>query len=164
MYFQIDYDDMFAELDAPLETGAASDPLEDWMSSGIMNCEDPVEWWTTQLESKASTVNPALARMAIDLLSCPGMHVIYSWKNTGLSCILAASTEMERGFSRGGLMVTPHRYSLKGASVRAGTVLSSWREVEGLVPEKELIKMFNDKLLRKKDLGRTDSDVTIVIE
>lgn len=75
-----------------------------------------------------------------------------------LIMLLAASTEMERGFSRGGLMVSPHRYRLKGASVHAGTVLSSWREIEGLIPEKVLIKRFNDKSSRKKD---TDA---IVIE
>lgn len=64
---------MFTELDAPLKTSGESDPLEEWMSSGVMNCEDPVKWWSTQLESKASAVHPSLAKMAVDLLSSPGI-------------------------------------------------------------------------------------------
>lgn len=156
---QFDPDDMFASLDAPLSGTTASDPLEDWMTSGVIDCKDPVVWWSNQLDSKASTVHPALARMAIDLLSTPGMFLILgSFFVTNY--FLGALAEMERGFSWGGLMVSPRRHNLKGASVRAGTVLSSWREIPGLLPEKELVKLFNDKSARKK----TGSEATINVD
>lgn len=58
-------------------------------------------------------------------------------------------------------MVSPHWYSLKGASVRAGTVLSSWREVTGLVPEMELIKMFNNKSSRMRESGKDSNAITV---
>lgn len=60
-------------MNAPLVDTVGSDPLELWMSSGIIDCKDPVMWWSSQLDSKVSVVDPALARMAIDLLSAPGM-------------------------------------------------------------------------------------------
>lgn len=142
---------MFASLDAPLSGTTASDPLEDWMTSGVIDCKDPVVWWSNQLDSKASTVHPALARMAIDLLSTPGMFLILgSFFVTNY--FLGALAEMERGFSRGGLMVSPRRHNLKGASVRAGTVLSSWREIPGLLPEKEMISPHVRRLAPKLQL------------
>lgn len=73
---------------------------------------------------------------------------------------LASSSEMERGFSRGGLMVSPRRQNLRGASVRASTVLSSWHEIPGLIPERGLVKLFNDKSSRK--VINTDSDIITI--
>lgn len=48
-------------------------------------------------------------------------------------------------------MVSPHRHNLKGSSVHAGVILSSWHEVPGLVPKTEIIRIFNEKALRRKD-------------
>ena len=75
---------------------------------------------------------------------------------------LASSMDMEWGFSQGGLMVSSCRHNLKGASVQAGVVLSLWHEIPGLIPEKALIKMFNDKSIWKKVSSIMDSEIIVV--
>lgn len=133
-----------------MDNTVGTDPLELWMSSGVIDCKDPVMWWSSQLDSKVSMVDPALARMAIDLLSAPGMFYFDFGLGIGITIrLLGFSSEMEQGFSRGGLMVSPHCQNLKGASVRMGTVLFSWHEIPGLIPERDLVKLFNEKSSRK---------------
>ncbi|TDL21387.1 hypothetical protein BD410DRAFT_724431, partial [Rickenella mellea] len=61
---------------------------------------------------------------------------------------LASSTDVERAFSRGGLTVSKRRHSLSDESLRAATVLSSWADVEGLIPEAEIVEHFRDKKSR----------------
>ncbi|THU77075.1 hypothetical protein K435DRAFT_604174, partial [Dendrothele bispora CBS 962.96] len=51
-----------------------------------------------------------------------------------LLCV-AVSAEVERGFSRGGLMVTKRRYRLSDDSIKASTLLLFWGKVPGLLPE-----------------------------
>ncbi|TDL14569.1 hypothetical protein BD410DRAFT_733876, partial [Rickenella mellea] len=57
----------------------------------------------------------------------------------------ASSTDVERTFSRGGLTVSKRRHALSDESMRAATVLSSWLDVEGLVPEAQIIEHFREK-------------------
>ncbi|TDL14105.1 hypothetical protein BD410DRAFT_696994, partial [Rickenella mellea] len=54
----------------------------------------------------------------------------------------ASSTDVERAFSRGGLTVSKRRHTLSDQSIRAATVLSSWVDVEGLVPEAAIVEHF----------------------
>ncbi|KAI0309760.1 hypothetical protein OF83DRAFT_1036322, partial [Amylostereum chailletii] len=56
----------------------------------------------------------------------------------------ASSTDVERGFSRGGLTVTKKQHAVSDESVRAATVLSSWvgSGIDGLVNEMELLTLF----------------------
>ncbi|KAJ7577671.1 hypothetical protein C8J56DRAFT_798413 [Mycena floridula] len=59
--------------------------------------------------------------------------------------ILATSCDTEHGFSRSGLMVSKHHYMLSDDSIQAGTVISSWSKVPGLIEEVKCIKFFNNK-------------------
>ena len=63
---------------------------------------------------------------------------------------------MERGFSRGGLTVSKRRHSLSDASIQAATVLSSWAEIPGLVPEEKIIAVFKNKSKRAKEVVDVD--------
>lgn len=68
---------------------------------------------------------------------------------------------MERGFSRGGLTVSKCRHALSGESIRAATVLGSWADVPGLIPQAQVIKTFKNKSKHGKGCTQDDS---IVIE
>jgi hypothetical protein len=68
----------------------------------------------------------------------------------------AASTDVERAFSRGGLTVSKLRHSLSDKSVRSATVLGSWK-MEGLVPVDEIVSDFKEKHRRPKKKARTDA-------
>ncbi len=68
---------------------------------------------------------------------------------------------MERGFSRSGLTVSKRRHALSKESIRAATVLGSWADVPGLIPESEIIQGFKNKSKRSKGVTKEDS---IVIE
>ncbi|TDL18306.1 hypothetical protein BD410DRAFT_693253, partial [Rickenella mellea] len=54
----------------------------------------------------------------------------------------ASSTDVERAFSRGGLTVSKRRHALADESMCAATVLSSWAEVDGLIPEDTIVEHF----------------------
>ena len=72
---------------------------------------------------------------------------------------------MERGFSRGGLTVTKLRHGLSDDSTRAATVLHAWSEIPGLIPEDDILQLFQDKCRRLKDKGKerdTGKDVLYV--
>lgn len=55
--------------------------------------------------------------------------------------LIATSTDAERAFSRGHLTVSRLRHSLSEESVRASTVLGSWANIPGLVPEAEIVEL-----------------------
>ncbi|TDL16428.1 hypothetical protein BD410DRAFT_731394, partial [Rickenella mellea] len=57
----------------------------------------------------------------------------------------ASSTDVERAFSRGGLTVSKRRHALSDQSMRAATVLSSWADVDGLIPEAQIVDHFREK-------------------
>lgn len=69
---------------------------------------------------------------------------------------IATSTNVERDFSRGGLMVSKHRHNLKDDSVRSAMTVSAWDD-KGLVPRQDIIKHFNN---RQKRLGTQHSTVS----
>ena len=64
----------------------------------------------------------------------------------------ASSTDVERAFSNGGLTVSKFRHALSDESTRAQSVLSSWFELPGAIPHKEIIEKFKEKSkhLKKK--------------
>ena len=92
-----------------------------------MACADPIQYWSSLVG-----VHP-LAQMALDFLSAP-----------------AASTDVERAFSRGGLTVSKHRHNLSEKSVRAATVLGSWAQAGGIIPEEIILEHFKNKNSRTK--------------
>jgi hypothetical protein len=73
----------------------------------------------------------------------------------------AASTDVERGFSRGRLNVSRLRHSLSDESTRAATVLGSWAQIPGLVVDDELVANIHDKEFRWQTTV-DDEDVVMV--
>ena len=61
---------------------------------------------------------------------------------------------MEHGFSRGGLTVTKLRHALSDDSTRVSTVLHTWSEIPGLIPEADIIQLFKDKSRHLKGKGK----------
>ena len=124
--------------------------LEDFLNSlPISNVNDPITWWS----GIASGGNP-LACMALDFLSAPGMFFLnFGFCSAVLLFSSAASTDVERAFSRGGLVVTKLRHNLSDESTRAATILHSWSQIPGLIPHSEIIQVFKDKSKRSKTVG-----------
>ncbi|KAF5328028.1 hypothetical protein D9758_018770, partial [Tetrapyrgos nigripes] len=106
--------------------------------------EDPISYWTKRLDKPNAKCTPqgALAQMGLDFCSAP-----------------AASTDVERLFSGGGLLVTDRRHNLSFPTMQAAMCLNSWFDA-GLVPEEEVVKMFNQLSSRRrvKDLESSDED------
>lgn len=125
----------------------------------IASCTDPIAYW----ESQAAGGNDALARMALDFLSAPGESMIIQTVTPLIDWMLATSVDVECAFSRGGLTVSKRRHGLKHDSIRAATVLSSWAEMEGLIPEKEITQLLKDKLSRSKaNMGSSSKSVVVL--
>lgn len=109
--------------------------------------------------------------MALDILSAPGESSKYFIPiNNTNCCLVAASTDVERAFSRGGLIVNKCCHSLSDASVWASTVLSSWGACSDLIPESDILTLFANKSKHSKkakkartgDVGTTvDTDNTV---
>jgi hypothetical protein len=109
---------------------ACSDPLDIYLADPpITSITNPLTYWHSIMSSQ--NVFAPLARMALDFLSMP-----------------AASTDVERAFSRGRLTVSRLRHSLSNEATRAATVLSSWSTISGLIPENEIIENIRLKRFR----------------
>lgn len=80
----------------------------------------------------------------------------------------AASTDLETGFSHGGLTVSKLRHSLSDQNVRAVTIVSSWLKlgIPRVLDEAELLEGLRDKPKRSnKGKGKaieSDIDVQVV--
>lgn len=93
----------------------------------------------------------------------------YCWGFDSHAC-LATSADVECMFSHAGLTLTKHRNQLSDATMRAAVVLGSWFK-EGLVPEAEIIQIFNEKSKQDgtntksmKGKGKATKEVPIVID
>lgn len=78
----------------------------------------------------------------------------------------ATSTDVERAFLRGGLIVSKMRHSLSDESTRAAMVLGSWQDHPGLIPQDDILTLFRNKSKRSKgkgkDIERTDTEVNLI--
>lgn len=150
-------EDPFAVLDrrGPLKDGR--DAFEKYILAPVdEDIEDVISYWTAHLPAKGNktiTSKNALARMALDFLSAP-----------------ATSTDVERLFSRAGLVVTKRRHNLKADSIRHSTILQNWFAVPDLVPRKAIAKKINDRIASRKrkrcageDEDNDDSDDSVEI-
>jgi hypothetical protein len=54
-------------------------------------------------------------------------------------------TDVERAFSHGGLTVSKMCHSLSDESTRAATVLGSWCDFPGVIPQDDIMEIFKDK-------------------
>ncbi|KAK7678734.1 hypothetical protein QCA50_018316 [Cerrena zonata] len=112
-----------------LKTGTDSDALTAYLDSPIVGLRlDPINYWSSQL-----SLGDPLARMALDFLSAP-----------------AASTDVERAFSRGGLTVSKRRHALSDQSTRCATVFGSWARVPGMIDESEIVSAMKERNKRTK--------------
>jgi hypothetical protein len=123
-------------------THTNADAFETHISSGLEpGIEDVIKHYSSKVAPAGATTRTSgnmFAQMALDFLSAP-----------------AASTDVERLFSHGGLVVSKHRHSLKAESIRASTVLQSWLALgDEVVPKQKLVKSFNGKHLRKKQIEK----------
>lgn len=138
--------DRFKQLAQYGRSTTSADALEEYLSAPCLSdVDDPLQHWNVFFTSSNNPEKRALARMATDFLSAP-----------------ASSTDVERAFSRGGLTVSKRRHSLNDESTRAATILSSWAQVGGLIPEGEILSTFREKSKRSgkaKEKGAVaDSD------
>lgn len=72
--------------------------------------------------------------------------------------LIATSTDAERAFSRGHLTVSRLRHSLNEESVRTSTVLGSWANIPGLVPEEEIVEFIKTSSRRPRAAGAAQTD------
>ncbi len=64
------------------------------------------------------------------------------------------STDVERLFSHGGLILTKRHHNLSAESTIAQMVLNSWIKYPGLVDDDELTEFFNNKSKRPNNRGK----------
>ncbi|SJL14102.1 uncharacterized protein ARMOST_17557 [Armillaria ostoyae] len=146
-------EDLFADVDN-YGRSTEGDVFEAYITDPPTDCGDPIIHWSAKLDkrdvkSKKKVVTPtgALARMALDFLSAP-----------------AASMDVERVFSHGGLMVNKRRHNLSAESTRANVILNSWGKIDGLIPKKILVKKFNEKASRPDNGAGKKKVVVEVLE
>lgn len=92
------------------------------------------------------------------LSMCSRVLVCGYTTHSGLGLIVssASSTDVERAFSRGGLVVSKRRHRLSDETTRAAAVFGSWVAKGGIVPEKKILKNIANKGKRK----RSEAEVT----
>ncbi|KAL0569153.1 hypothetical protein V5O48_012816 [Marasmius crinis-equi] len=122
--------DCFAAKKRRRAVASTGDALEDWLNSPPIDTdapEDPICWWVEDYP-KTREFCKQLQRMGLDIMAMP-----------------ATSADVERGFSRGWLMVTARRYRLVDETIRKSILLSYWGHVPGLLPEDLISKALGDK-------------------
>ncbi len=67
--------------------------------------------------------------------------------------LLAASTDVEHVFLHGGLIISKCCHNLSPESTHANVILNSWSKIDGIVPQRELMKCFNEKLCHSSAKG-----------
>ena len=123
-------DNIFVDLlscssSAPVNEELRSE-LAQYLSTGPENVKDALLWW---VEMRA--VYPRLSRMARNYLSIPGMSICIPVCHRP-HFLLATSTDVERVFSKGRLVLSHIRNRLSVASTRALMCLGAWSKL-GLV-------------------------------
>jgi hypothetical protein len=102
------------------------DELTRYLASPTEATVDPLLWW---IEKRA--VYPRLARMALNYLSIPGqfyLALLLPFFNVILF-ISATSTDVERVFSKGRLVLSHVRNRLSVESTRAVLCLGAWSKL-----------------------------------
>ncbi|THU92005.1 hypothetical protein K435DRAFT_566147, partial [Dendrothele bispora CBS 962.96] len=83
------------------------DPLKEWIDKSPVTTkhgDNPLKYWGT-----LAVDGDMLARMALDILSCP-----------------ATFTDIEQGFSRGSLTVTPRCHNLSADTIQKLMAVAAW--------------------------------------
>ena len=119
---------------APPKAAELRDELARYLSTDPEQVLDVLLWWT---EHKATY--PNLSRMALDYLSIPGMYPFTSEidRHADTCFGTATSTDVERVFSQGRLLLSHIRNRLLSQSIRALMCLGSWSQL-GLVKDADI--------------------------
>ena len=119
---------------APPKATELKDELARYLSTDPEQVLDVLLWWT---EHKATY--PNLSRMALDYLSIPGMYPFTSEidRHADTCFATATSTDVERVFSQGRLLLSHIRNRLLSQSIRALMCLGSWSQL-GLVKDADI--------------------------
>ena len=119
---------------APPKAAELRDELARYLSTDPEQVLDVLLWWT---EHKATY--PNLSRMALDYLSIPGMYPFTSEidHHADTCFATATSTDVERVFSQGRLLLSHIRNRLLSQSIRALMCLGSWSQL-GLVKDADI--------------------------
>ena len=119
---------------APPKAAELKDELARYLSTDPEQVLDVLLWWT---EHKATY--PNLSRMALDYLSIPGMYPFTSEidRHADTCFATATSTDVERVFSQGRLLLSHIRNHLLSQSIRALMCLGSWSQL-GLVKDADI--------------------------
>ena len=119
---------------APPKAAELKDELARYLSTDPEQVLDVLLWWT---EHKATY--PNLSRMALDYLSIPGMYPFTSKidRHADTCFATATSTDVERVFSQGRLLLSHIRNRLLSQSIQALMCLGSWSQL-GLVKDADI--------------------------
>jgi hypothetical protein len=93
---------------APQQPSTALSEVDDYFKDLPLPCTDPIAWW-----AEREIKYPRLSRMAFDILTIPAM-----------------SSEPERVFSRGGLVISSQRHSINAKTLEMLLCLQHWLKDE----------------------------------
>jgi hypothetical protein len=152
MFFKVS-ENMFDDDDEEYETVVTSSLT--FAEELDLYLHDPIEvpkrgliaWWKDNVKKY-----PILSRMALDYHSIPGAFIYYSiiiYIHTDILSV-ATSTDVERIFSRGRLLLSHIRNRLSAQSTRAVLCLGYW-SLLGFVKDKDVLAV-----TARKDDGKAD--------
>jgi hypothetical protein len=123
-----------------------------YLRNPVENVVDVIGWWI-----KNSPKYPRLSRMGLDYGCIPGKFGPRSLLCTTLIALSATSTEVERVFSRGHLLLSHIRNRLSAQSTRAVLCLGYWSQL-GLVEDEDVLQV---TMMEEEAGNDPNSDVKI---
>lgn len=117
---------------ASLKSTALVDEITLYLSAEPVNVNNAIKWWCEKQRTY-----PQLSRMALDYLTIPGTCLVYFYYSNLTCRVVATSTDVERLFSRGRLILSHTRSRLSVASTRSLLCLGSW-SLKGLVRDEDV--------------------------
>jgi hypothetical protein len=114
---------------------ASPDELARYLAAPTVDVDDPIVWWIEN-----ATLYPRLSRMALDYLTIPGTSPSCPLFSVLISNSPATSTDVERVFSRGRILLSHIRNRLSAQSTRAIICLGSW-SLLGLIHDTDIFNV-----------------------
>ena len=124
--------DNLPSLHAPLAAQLQGE-LDRYLSTDPEHVVNALAWWAERKDAY-----PQLSRMALDYLTIPGECIIYIPSHILNILSIATSTDVERIFSRGRLLLSHVRNRLSVQSTRALMCLGTWSEL-GYVRDEDVL-------------------------
>jgi hypothetical protein len=116
---------------------AVQDELDVYLASDPKQVADPLKWWDDRCDCF-----PNLSRMARDYLAIPGM--LFTMRICLAHSPTATSTDVERLFSRGRLLLSHLRNRLSAESTCALMCLGSW-SLMGFIKDEDILDVIMEK-------------------